>query len=49
MLDVDPQTGVLITSYANIVENVHGPRMALIIDPGDGAYGNKRVAAARGD
>lgn len=39
MVDVDPATGVLITSYANIVENVHGPRMALIIDPGDGAYG----------
>lgn len=38
MLDVDPETGVLVTSYANIVENVHGPRMALIIDPGDGAY-----------
>lgn len=38
MLDVDPDSGVLITAYANIVENVHGPRMALIIDPGDGAY-----------
>lgn len=38
MLDVDPETGVLITSYANIVENVHGPRMALLIDPGDNAY-----------
>ena len=31
-------TGNLVTSYANIVEHVHGPRMALIIDPGDGAY-----------
>jgi len=41
MLDVDPETGVLVTSYANIVENVHGPRMALIIDPGDGAYPQK--------
>jgi len=41
MLDVDPETGVLVTSYANIVENVHGPRMALIIDPGDGAYPKK--------
>jgi streptogramin lyase len=41
MLDVDPDTGVLVTSYANIVENVHGPRMALIIDPGDGAYPKK--------
>jgi cytochrome c len=38
MLDVDPVTGVLVTSYANIVDVVQGPRMALIIDPGDGAY-----------
>jgi streptogramin lyase/cytochrome c551/c552 len=38
MVDVDPQTGHLITAYANIVEQVHGPRMALIIDPGDDAY-----------
>lgn len=38
MVDVDPETGVLITSYANIVESVHGPRMALIIDPGDDVY-----------
>ena len=35
MLDVEPHTGLLVTSYANIVQNVHGPRMALIIDPGD--------------
>jgi cytochrome c len=38
MVDVDPETGHLVTSYANIVEQVHGPRMALIIDPGDEAY-----------
>ena len=38
MIDVDPRTGVLITSYANIVDIVQGPRMALIVDPGDGAY-----------
>ena len=38
MIDVDPKTGVLITSYANIVEHSHGPRMALIIDPGDKVY-----------
>lgn len=38
MIDVDPESGVLITSYANIVENVQGPRMALIIDPGDRVY-----------
>lgn len=35
MLDVEPNTGLLVTSYANIVQNVHGPRMALVIDPGD--------------
>ncbi len=38
MLDVDPRTGVLVTSYGNIVDIVQGPRMALIIEPGDGAY-----------
>jgi streptogramin lyase len=38
MIDVDPKTGVLVTAYANIVEFVKGPRMALIVDPGDGAY-----------
>ncbi len=43
MVDVDPETGHLITSYANIVEQVHGPRMALIIDPGDDAYAKVHV------
>ncbi|MEO8307793.1 MAG: hypothetical protein ABI616_07100 [Pseudomonadota bacterium] len=43
MVDVDPDTGHLITSYANIVEQVHGPRMALIIDPGDDAYAKVRL------
>jgi streptogramin lyase len=38
MIDVDPKTGVLITSYANIVDIVQGPRMALIVDPGDDVY-----------
>jgi streptogramin lyase len=38
MIDIDPATGVLVSSYANIVEVVNGPRMALIVDPGDGAY-----------
>jgi hypothetical protein len=38
MIDIDPATGVLIASTANIVEVVNGPRMAMIIDPGDGAY-----------
>ena len=32
MIDVDEETGELFTSYANIVENSHGPRMALVID-----------------
>lgn len=37
MLHVDRSSGFLVTSYANIVEHVRGPRMALLIDPGDGA------------
>jgi streptogramin lyase len=46
MIDVDPETGVLVTSYANIVEYSHGPRMALLVDPGDGAYGGRAAAQA---
>jgi streptogramin lyase len=34
-LVIDRQTGALVTSYANIVEHVRGPRMALMIDLGD--------------
>jgi cytochrome c len=49
MIDVDEETGELITSYANIVENSHGPRMALVIDPGDGAYAGRAGKAARPD
>jgi streptogramin lyase len=45
MIDIDPETGVLVTSYANIVDIVNGPRMALIIDPGDNAYPKKFTAA----
>ncbi|MCP5144207.1 MAG: carboxypeptidase regulatory-like domain-containing protein [Gammaproteobacteria bacterium] len=45
MVDVDPQTGVLISSYANIVDVVQGPRMALIIEPGDNAYPKKFTRA----
>jgi len=37
MVHVDRTSGLLVTSYANIVEHVRGPRMALLIDPGDGA------------
>jgi streptogramin lyase len=47
MIDIDPESGVLVTSYANIVEFVHGPRMALIVDPGDGAYENVMTGQAR--
>ena len=38
-VDIDPDSGVLVGSYGNIVKHVHGPRMALIIDPGDHARG----------
>jgi cytochrome c len=41
MIDVDEATGQLVTSYANIVEQSHGPRMALVIDVGDNAYAGK--------
>jgi streptogramin lyase len=44
MVDIDPATGRLVTSYGNIVEQVHGPRMALIIEPGDGAYAGRKGA-----
>jgi streptogramin lyase len=36
-INIDKQTGALVTSYANIVEHVRGPRMALVIDLGDKA------------
>ena len=35
MVHVDRRSGALVTSYANIVEHVRGPRMALLIDLGD--------------
>lgn len=41
MIDIDPETGVLVASYANIVENVNGPRMAFVLEPGDGVYPKK--------
>jgi streptogramin lyase len=34
-INIDEHTGALVTSYANIVEHVRGPRMALVIDLGD--------------
>src|SRR5690606_36081158 len=45
MIDVDPRTGVLVSSYANIVDIGQGPRMALIIEPGDSAYPEKFTLA----
>jgi streptogramin lyase len=45
MLAVDKATGALVTSYANIVENVRGPRMVVTIDLGDEAA--RRLASAR--
>ena len=44
MIHVDRHSGALVTSYANIVEHVRGPRMALLIDPGDGAPRTAEVA-----
>lgn len=35
MLQVDPGSGDLVTSYANLPGNAAGPRMAVLIDPGD--------------
>jgi streptogramin lyase len=47
MIDIDPDSGVLVTSYANVVGHVHGPRMALIVDPGDDAYAKTLTGEAR--
>jgi streptogramin lyase len=44
MVGVDPATGFLATSYANISIPVHGPRMAVLIDPGDGV---RQVGSAK--
>lgn len=35
-ISVDPDTGYLDTSYANAPTLTYGPRMALVINPGDG-------------
>ncbi len=35
MVGIDKTTGALVTTYGNVVEYVHGPRMAVMIDPGD--------------
>jgi streptogramin lyase len=45
-VNVDDRTGALVTSYANIVEHVRGPRMALMIDLGD-APGQTPSSASR--
>jgi streptogramin lyase len=47
-VNIDRQTGALVTSYANIVEHVRGPRMALIIDLGDTAARTAKRASAAG-
>jgi len=36
MLQVEPESGMLATSYGLLPARAPGPRMALIIDPGDG-------------
>lgn len=46
MIDIDPESGVLVSSYGNVVQFVHGPRMALIVDPGDGAYNEAMAGTA---
>ena len=35
MIMVDPDTGHLVTSYANLPEDGDGPRLVVMIDPGD--------------
>jgi streptogramin lyase len=45
MLLVDRQSGALVTSYANILENVHGPRMVLTIELGQSGGTDKRTVA----
>lgn len=47
MIHVERRSGALVTSYANIVEHVRGPRMALLIDPGDGALKAAATASLR--
>jgi len=48
MLQVEPDTGFLVTSYALLPARAPGPRMALIIDPGDD-YARKGNAQATSD
>jgi streptogramin lyase len=47
MLHIDRKSGMLVTCYANIVQHVRGPRMALLIDPGDGASDRAAGVAGR--
>ena len=44
MLQVEPDTGFLVTSYALLPARAPGPRMALIVDPGDDYPPRKRDA-----
>jgi streptogramin lyase len=43
MLAVDPRSGELVSSFGNLPEDADGPRMVLVIEPGDGV----REMAAR--
>jgi len=49
MLLVDHESGMLVTSYANILRRVHGPRMAVLIDPGDSTATSTKTALWEGD
>ncbi len=44
MLAVDPASGVLVSSYANVHERVQGPRMGFVIDPGDGYSRDQHIS-----
>ena len=46
MLAVDRDTGLLVSSYANVPVRAHGPRMAITIDPGDGYRPDIRLSSA---
>lgn len=35
MVGIEPESGLLVSAYGNIVASVHGPRMVVVIDPGD--------------
>jgi streptogramin lyase len=49
MVTVDPATGDLVSSYANIHERVRGPRMAFTVHLGDDYAGARDGASGAGD